>query len=332
MMGAVIACSSAVLLLAVIFCVLALVSRLRYKRSLMATVSEIYLKIASPKFSEKRAYRIFERQFKKADEKVKIPRAAGRFCKYREAELYGVQTLIYNEEKSSDSCLLYLHGSTYVRKPRYWHFRFASRLASLTGAAVVFPIYPKAPKNTASKVFPIMEQIYSDIRERYGKVILIGDSAGAGLALGLAEGFGKKGIQAPDRLILMSAWVDISLANSCISGYKSRDPMVCTVSTRMWGRAWRGELSSSDYRVSPIYGDMMGLCPVTVFVGTREVLYPDTKMLVDMLRDSRVKVDLHIGEGLNHVYPIYPIPEAKQALRQILSAIEITCKSTVAEG
>ena len=40
-----------------------------------------------------------------------------------------------------------------------------------------------------------------------------------------------------------------------------------------------------------------------------------------MLQNEGVKSQIDIGEGMNHVYPIYPIPEAKEALQEICDII-----------
>ena len=40
-----------------------------------------------------------------------------------------------------------------------------------------------------------------------------------------------------------------------------------------------------------------------------------------MLKDEGIEAELHIGEGMSHVYPLYPIPEADEAFEDIDAAL-----------
>ena len=68
---------------------------------------------------------------------------------------------------------------------------------------------------------------------------------------------------------------------------------------------------------SPLYGDLTGLPPLLVFVGTREVLYDDAERIVDKARQAGVTATLEIGDDLVHVWPMYNMPEAVESLSQM---------------
>ena len=74
-----------------------------------------------------------------------------------------------------------------------------------------------------------------------------------------------------------------------------------------------------DYRVSPIYGNVGGLMNVTVFLGTRELFYPDIVKFFAML--YKKGNELIIGQDMMHVFPILPIPEAKKYCSKIFETI-----------
>lgn len=312
---------SAIAALALAVAIFALHSRVVHKRSFMASAVALYLKIKTPKYTDDEVRRSVIRLSKNKPRPIKLPKIASRA---RMSVLEGMQVATFEATGNNDLCIIYMHGAGYVRPPRYQHWRFVSRIAEKTGARVVFPIYPKAPSHTAMSVYPILTELYLPIRQAYPRVILMGDSSGGGLALGLAEQFLAKGIQKPDRLILLSPYVDLMLKNSEIPVYETRDPLIKVSNQRIWSKYWAGELDVKDPMVSPIYGDMMGLPPVTLFAGTHEVLFPDIRMLYSIMKDSLVNVDFFVGRGMNHVYPIYPIPEARGALDKILLAIEKT--------
>ena len=87
------------------------------------------------------------------------------------------------------------------------------------------------------------------------------------------------------------------------------------------GKCWAGNLDLRDYRVSPIFGDISCLQNVCLFVGTREIFYPDVTDFYEMLQELGINTELVVGEGLNHVYPHYPIPEADDAFDQVCDFI-----------
>ena len=312
---------SVVGLLLFIMLVLEVYSHIRYKRSLMATIAELYLKITEKKSKNKRNSFNLHHFFKKEDGKVACPKRYAKIVKMDEYDAFGIQTFVFTGSKNNNVGVIYLHGAGYVRQPRPQHWRFVSRLAKKTGSTVIFPIYPKAPKHNYKESYNKLTNLYLQTKKHFNKVVLMGDSSGGGLALGLSEDFLKNGISQPDELILLSPWLDITFENSQILKYEKVDPIVCISNDRIFGKSWAAGTDLKDYKVSPIYGNVVGLKSVTLFVGTREALYPDVKILEEILKDSKVKVKTFIGRGLNHVFPIFPIPEAKKAMNNIAKII-----------
>ena len=149
----------------------------------------------------------------------------------------------------------------------------------------------------------------------------MGDSAGGGLALGLAEVLRDQGETGPDELILISPWVDVTMSNPDMEDYVSLDPMLGIAGLRRMGQVWANGLEMTDPRVSPLYGDLSGLGRVTLTTGTWEVLYPDSLLLAEKLAAAGTDCNLIVGERMIHCYPICPIPEAKAAQAVIWEAI-----------
>lgn len=296
---------------------LTIFSRVKYRRSLMATLVEWYLKITEKEYPDALVVEGLKDLPKINCAPYRLPRFASGAKEYN---YRGMQTFIFGNE-GGDTAVVYLHGGGYVRQPRSWHIRFLKKLGKSVNATVIAPIYPKAPKNTCEDVYPLMYDFYLEIRKSYRKIVLAGDSSGGGLALGFAEYLLKKGTSLPERVILLSPWLDVSLSNPTISIYEKVDPMLSSSNERIWGKAWAGALPVEDYKVSPLNGVVKGLCPITLLVGTRELLYPDALKLKAKVEDVGGELVLIVGNGLNHVYPIYPIPEASKAFKEICDAI-----------
>lgn len=63
-------------------------------------------------------------------------------------------------------------------------------------------------------------------------------------------------------------------------------------------------LAPKDPLASPLFGDLEGLPPLLVHVGSREVLLDDARTLVERAADAGVDATLHMGEGLIRLAPV----------------------------
>lgn len=295
--------------------------RIVYGRSLVATLVEWYLFLTEKKYTDEEVIAGLSDLAKKTEVEFSVPERYAKKMRVEKSVLDGVQTFAFYGSEKAKTAVIYLHGAGYVRPPRKQHWRFAYRLAKSSKAVVIFAIYPKAPTHVFNEAYEILTKLYLQTREKYEKVILSGDSSGGGLAVGLAEDFLIKDIPQPDALILLSPWLDITLSHPDIPQYEKRDPIVCVSNDRIWGAAWANGANLKDYRVSPLYGQVQGLAPTYIFIGTREALYPDAIEFIGKLSQEGVFVRGFVGQGMNHVYPIYPIPEARKALKQISNII-----------
>ena len=228
-----------------------------------------------------------------------------------------------NEERGSDITVFYLHGGGYFMDITRPHWRFLRTVTEEADAEVIVPAYRLVPFATWEEAFDLIVSEYREYCQAHPekKIILMGDSAGGGLSLALTEHFKAEGIRMPDELILLSPWVDTTMENEEIKNYESVDPFLTGSPLRRCADLWKGDLDVHDWRVSPIYGDLKGIRNVTVFVGTDGILYPDITRFFGMLDEDPTN-ELIVGEEMNHVYPLYPIPEARPAVEKIIQTIK----------
>lgn len=299
--------------------------RVLQKRSFMAGVVDVVL-LATHR-SDKFTYVDVCEEFlaEKAETNllpVELPEA--KFgVSVREEKDGTLQAFIYNDQEEPKQTVFYFHGGAYVNQPNNQQLTMAARTAKETGAEVVLMVYPKAPVCTCAESYAACESYYLEYIEKNpcGKIVFMGDSAGGGMALGMAERLKEESRSGPAELILISPWVDASMENRDMEAYLDKDPMLGIPGCRRIAEVWAGELDVHDPLVSPLYGDPAGLCPVTLFTGTWEILYPDTLRLFDQLEAAGVDCALTVGENMIHCYPIIPAPEAKGAQAVIWNAI-----------
>ena len=227
-----------------------------------------------------------------------------------------------NEDSPSGITVFYLHGGAYFMDFALAHWKLMDRLVREADAQVIAPAYRLLPFATWQEAFDLVVPLYREYCEAHPerKVVLMGDSAGGGFSAALAEQFKAEGIRLPDELVLLSPWVDLSMENEQIKEYEPRDPFLSSRQLTLCAEYWRGELDVHDWHISPIFGDMKGVRNVTVFVGTSEIFYPDVTKFFRMLDDDPSN-ELIVGEEMNHVYPLFPIREARPAVDKILQVV-----------
>lgn len=224
-----------------------------------------------------------------------------------------------NEDGNTNNIIIYIPGGAFCNEMTTFHWLFLKKIIKNTNAKVIIPTYRLIPFGTYQDAFDLIIPIYQESLKENKRIIIMGDSAGGGLAISLNMFFKKNNIKLPDKLILLSPWLDISMKNKKIDDYKSLDPLLDKEGLIVAGRLWKDELDDCDWRVSPIYGDVKSINNLTTFVGTSELFYPDIIELYKKLDKSNNK--LIVGKDMNHAYPLMPIPEAKEALKIIVDTI-----------
>ena len=229
-----------------------------------------------------------------------------------------------NVESESDSLIVYLHGGAYVEEMLAMHWIMLDKIAGKVDSTFIIPEYPLAPFSDFRQCYKRMYEFYKKVLEYYPdrKIIFMGDSAGGGLCAGLSMYFHKRGLPVPDRLILLSPWIDLTMSNPDMKDYIKKDVSLRYDDLCVDAQYWANGASLKDYRVSPLYGDVSCLKDVTVFTGTAEMLYPDAVLFREKLEKNGVKCRFIEAEDMPHVYPAYPTPEADEAIEKICRIIK----------
>ena len=302
-----------------------LLSHAVYGRTLRASVYEVVLRrrYANPRTPEEEVARL-EAKRDKGEKPYALPDDLKFSVPIEAADRDGTQVFVLNGDAPRDVIALYLHGGAYINPFNAYQWRFMDRLAAEADCPVVAPAYRLAPFATYADAYADLTALYRDLLDKNpdSRIALMGDSAGGGLALGLAEYWRDEGLPLPDRLILFSPWVDVSMDNSDILPLTAIEPILHLELVKLHGIYWAGGQDTHHWQVSPLYGDMEGLPPVTLYCGTRELLLPDISLAADKLAAAGNDVDLHVARGLNHDYPLMPIPDAEPAVREAIAIVK----------
>lgn len=281
-------------------------------KSFIAKIEEKILKFTKPDYmtSQEKIDSYLLEKSRKTEETVK--------SRFKSTDFNGMQVFTFGEIESKNT-ILFIHGGAYVNEINYQHFLFCSLMSKRLDAYVLAPVYPLAPLHEAEESFEKITELYKHMLGFDSKITLMGDSAGGGFILSFCQFIKTIGLPQPEHIITFSPWVDISMSNTPYDD--EDDPILGEIGLREIGKSWAGKLDTRDYKVSPLFGDVTGQAPTLIFAGDNEIFYKDIILYVEKLEKSNVNVRFIACEGLFHIYPLFPIPEAKKAFKEIKKEI-----------
>ncbi len=241
-----------------------------------------------------------------------------------------VFTIEAENDKKTDKVILYLHGGSYVADLYREHWEFFKDLIKDTGCTIVVPDYPLTPKYKYSDVFGMMLPLYREIVKKVEKenLIVMGDSAGGGIALALMEEVGREDLMQPKNLILISPWLDVTMSNKEIDKVQKNDKMLNKKALMLAGIAYAGEGGMEKFLVNPINGPVNKLENVTIFTGTYDILNPDVHKFKEIAEKQNVEIDIRETKGAAHIWIIkkyvdkkYDDEKAKKAYDELIDIL-----------
>ncbi len=228
------------------------------------------------------------------------------------------------KENASLKHVIYLHGGAYVNSFASQHWALMSKLVEMLNCTVVAPNYPHAPEHCVTDVFDLLVPVYSELAARVGgsNVTLMGDSSGGGISLALAQRLREDGYEQPGHVVLLSPWLDATLSNPEIEDFDKVDPFLGVRGLKYGGEVYARDVDPKSYLVSPVYGSLKKLAPITLFIGTRDILYPDCRKLRDNAAAEGVEISYREYPGMVHNWMLGPMPEGRRAIEEIIDTIK----------
>jgi monoterpene epsilon-lactone hydrolase len=242
-------------------------------------------------------------------------------------DIHGIACERHHPPSADTSRLLvYLHGGSYTAGSLRSHRALVARLARACECDAVAVDYRLAPEHPFPAGLDDARRTYLDLLGNGAdpdRTIVMGDSAGGGLAAALLLALRDGGDPLPAGAVLLSPWLDLTLEAPSITGVAAADPMLHEPSLARSAEAYAG----TDLRrplVSPVFADLSGLPPMLILVGTAEILVDDSTTFARRAQEAGADVDLDVEEGLIHVWPfIDGLPEAAAALERVSAWVGI---------
>ena len=131
---------------------------------------------------------------------------------------------------------------------------------------------------------------------------------------------------------MMSPWLDLACRGESMTTKAPDDVMIDPLTLAEWAEMYYGGGDLTAPLASPLYGDLAGLPPMLIQVGTAEILLDDSVRFVERARAEGVEATLDVWDDMIHVWQLFAmmLPEAQQAIDRIGAFVkELICRFTV---
>lgn len=235
-----------------------------------------------------------------------------------------VTAILPKDAGMEDHLIIYFHGGAFISGPGKHHWTKLNKLVDDTNTTVWLHDYPKAPENQYETVHQVIDEVYRKAIEKYSpsKIVLMGDSAGAGLVMTLVNRLSVTKTGVPGKLILITPVFDLSVSNKAISEIDKVDPLLGQKGVRSANEMFAGDLDLKDPRISPLYGSFDHFPQTLLFIGGRDILAPDARIAAEKMRKAKVKLQVVDEERMMHIWPIIPnLKDGDDAFKMIIEEI-----------
>jgi monoterpene epsilon-lactone hydrolase len=211
-------------------------------------------------------------------------------------------------DADQDSVILYLHGGGYVICSLESHRHLVAEVGRAAGTRTLAIDYRLAPEHPFPA--PVEDTVAAyryllDSGLKPTRIALAGDSAGGGLVVGALLAIREAGLPLPACGWCISPWVDMEALGHSFVDRAETDPTVQKATILMMAQWYLGGADPRHPHAAPIYGDLRGLPPLLIQVGSVETLLDDSITLARKAGTADVPVDLQIWPEMIHIWHIF---------------------------
>lgn len=217
--------------------------------------------------------------------------------------------------------ILQLHGGGYAIGSLGSHQALAARVALAARRPVVLVDYRQAPEWPYPAGLDDAEAAYAELAAGGPPPLLVGDSAGGGLALALLLRLRDAGRALSAGAALLSPWLDLG-PGACWRDPARRPanplPDLDPEQLALVAQAYAGTTPLDAPELSPALAPRLdGLPPLLVHVAAAELLRPDAERFARRARAAGADVALRARTGVSHVWHMDDGPDGEAAVADL---------------
>lgn len=240
-----------------------------------------------------------------------------------EVTLDGVRVLrVATPESQPDRVLLYLHGGAYVSGTPEGYLGLSASLARAASAMLVSVDYRLAPESRFPCAVDDAVAVYRSLLAEFRptSIAVAGDSAGGGLTAAFLLAVRAASLEQPACALLLSPWADLSCTSASMTERAQRDPLLSQAGLANSAAAYLGEQSPSHPLASPVHGEYEGIAPLSIHVGSEEILHDDAMLLAERVRATGGRAEVKVWPGMIHDWSLFWFAGLEEAAALIQDA------------
>lgn len=228
---------------------------------------------------------------------------------------------------SEGNVLLYIHGGGFISGDCESHRMHVIKFARESGVRTLAFDYRLAPEHPYPAALEDCVKAYQwllDSGYATSNIVIGGESAGGTLTFTTLLALKDRGIELPKAGFSISPVTDLRCEAESFE-YNAKNDIAPMGSWNIWTQQYIGNSDVDSPYISPLKGDLKGLPPILVCVGTNEIHLDDSINIAKKAESSGVDVTLDIWNNMVHAFPILSplFPEAKKALTKICCFIKL---------
>jgi epsilon-lactone hydrolase len=227
--------------------------------------------------------------------------------------------------------VLHIPGGGFIMHAMQAHRQLAARLARLARARVVLVHYRLAPENPFPAGLDDCVAAYRHLVESGtdpANLSLLGDSAGGCLALSTLLRLRMEGLPQPSSAVLISPVTDLSYSGASRNYNRWFDPSLTNDDDNIMAELYLRDTPVEHPLVSPLFGDLSGLAPLLIQVGSVETLLDDSLRVAAKVRSQGGECECEVWHEMPHDWVLFGmLPEAKKALSHVAAFISRHAKA-----
>ncbi len=233
--------------------------------------------------------------------------------------------------------VLFIHGGAFFLGSLLSHQSLIARISEVAEARTLAVDYRLAPENPfpagLDDCLTAYHWLVNDQHIPPEQIAVVGDSSGANMLLGMLLKLRDAGEKLPAAAVCMSPPTELAWRGESFFVNARRDPILAldlvlfAADAYLYGPLVPGATECEippaqkilSSQVSPLYGELSGLPPLLIQVGTDEILLSSARCFSNKATAAGVEVKHHEFKGMWHVFQFfwYTLPEARQAVNEI---------------
>lgn len=256
---------------------------------------------------------------KRRETMEKFARPLAPDCSETPIDAGGVPAAWIDAPGAGGSVLVHLHGGGYVTGSIVTHREVCGRFSRASGARALLLDYRLGPEAPFPAAVDDAVAAYRWLLEQGtapARIAVSGDSAGGGLVVALLLALKERGLPQPAAGVCISPWVDLTGSGDSMTSRAALDPTVARDGLSVMAAQYLGGASATNPLASPLFGDLSGLPPLLIQVGSLETLFDDATRLDACARTAGVEVRFEAWDDQVHVWHMFAgmLPEGREAI------------------